>query len=141
MRRSVLLFALASVACQAPEIAAPAQPELPPDSAIAAPTLEDWFAELAIEDADTGQRGLFDPQDGWRFSRKARLQLTYDARQSGPVRVVVESRTTGATAGAFNATVATGSGRVGLGSFARDRYQLHVYVRGARVSSIPFASE
>lgn len=139
--RRLLLSLLALLACHGPDVAAPEKREPPPDSAIAAPLLEDWFAELAIEDADTGQRGLFDPQDGWRFSRKARLQLAWVARQSGPVRVVVESRTTGATAGAFNATVATGSGSVALGSFARDRYQLHVFVRGARVISIPFASE
>lgn len=141
MRRPVLLLALAALGCQAPDTASPGEPELPPDSATAAPALEEWFAELAIEDADTGQRGLFDAQDGWRFSRKAKLRLAWVARQSGPVRVVVESRTTGATAGAFSATASTGSGTVELGSFPRDLYALHVIVRGARLASIPFASE
>jgi hypothetical protein len=102
---------------------------------------EDYFAELALEDSATLQRGLFDHENGFRFSRKASLQLTYDARAAGSLRLLVESRSTGESAGGWRRDVTPGRGVVRLGTFERDLYLLHAFIAGSRIALIPFASE
>lgn len=139
---AVLLPALLCSGCRDDALAPQPEPETPADTTATPLRFEDYFAELAIEDAGTGQRGIYDVEQGYRFSRKARLQLAYVAHQASPLRVVVESRTTGEAAGVWNTGITAGSGILSLGTFPGDLYLLHVYISThPRLASIPFAAE
>lgn len=112
-----------------------------PDTTWVGARFEDYFTELALEDSATLQRGLYDDASGFRFSRKAKLQLTYVARQPNSLRVVVERRSTGESVGSWGQNVNAGNGAVQLGTFLRDLYTLHAFVSGSRIAVIPFAAE
>jgi len=115
--------------------------EARPDTTWVAARFEEYFEELVLEDSATRQRGILEGESGYRFSRKARLQLAYVARRPGTLRVVVESRSGGESARSWSQAITTGSGTMVLGSFARDLYQLHAFVSRNRIAAIPFASE
>ena len=118
-------------------------PQDAPTDTTAVPVIrfEDYFSELAIEDAGTGQRGLYSEESGYRFSRKARLQLAYVARRPTVLSIGVVKRATGELAGVWSKLVEPDAGVVSLGLFPRDLYVLQAYVSGVRIAQIPFASE
>ena len=122
------------------EVAAPPW-ETRPDTTWVSARFEDYFDEVAIEDSATGQRGIFAAESGYRFSRKATLRFAYIALRPAALRIAVESRSGGESAGGWARTVEPGSGVLTLGTFTRDLYLLHAFVSGARVAVIPFASE
>lgn len=102
---------------------------------------EDYFDTVVLLDADTRQPGLYDAAKGFRFSRKARLALAISARRDVTVRAVAESLTTGLHVRAVTAALAPGESDVVIGQLPADRYRLDLFVLGARVTSIPLASE
>jgi hypothetical protein len=102
---------------------------------------EEYFAEVAIQDSTTGLRGIFAAESGYRFSRKARLQLAYTALRPAVLRVVVEGRAGGETTTGRSHAIEPGTGVLPLGTFARGLYLLHAFISGSRVAVIPFASE
>lgn len=113
----------------------------PDTTAQASVRFDDYFAELAIEDSATHQRGLYNELAGYRFSRKARLQVAYVARRPSVLGIAVLKRGTGEVAGVRSQAIASGSGTVPLGSFPRDYYILQAFVSEVRIAEIRFASE
>jgi hypothetical protein len=140
MRRfSLLVLLLLCWGCREDAVEPPWEEN--PDTTWVGARLEEYFTELTLEDSGTLQRGLYDDSSGIRFSRKARLQLAYAARKPSSLRVVVESRSTGASVGSWGQDVTGGTGAVQLGTFLRDLYTLHAFVSGSRIVVIPFAAE
>lgn len=137
---SVLLTAACFGGCGSAAVGPP--PDAPADTT-STPVIrfDDYFSELAIEDAGTGQRGLYSEESGYRFSRKARLQLAYVARRSAVLSIGVVKRATGELAGVWSKVVEAEPGVVPLGLFPRDLYVLQAYISGVRIAQIPFASE
>ena len=137
---AVLLPLALSCGCRGDALG-PSRPIGPDTTATSAIRYEDYFFELAIEDAGTGQRGLFNELIGYRFSRKARLQLAYVARRPAMLDVAVVRRDSGELAGVWSAAVTPDSGVVPLASFPRDFYVLQAFVSRVRIAEIRFASE
>src|SRR5512140_1337814 len=117
---AVLFPVMLSCACASDAIEPSPAPG--PDTTTSAVRFEDYFAALAIEDAGTGQRGLFSDSMGYRFSRKARLQLAYVARRPALLGIAVVKRDNGELAGVWSRDVPADSGVVPLGLFPRDFY-------------------
>lgn len=138
--RAVLLTCLLLCGC-GPDPAAPASDDSPATGESEPVRFEDYFSRLELLDRGTGLPGIHDDTRGFRFSRKATLQLSATAYRAASVRLVVRSRTSGGAHLGIARAVAPGENLLELGRFPGDLYELEVLVRETRVILIPFAAE
>ena len=138
--RPILLLFLLLCGCGG-DAAAPAGDDSPGTGDTAAVRFEDYFSRLELLDAGTGLPGLHDDGKGFRFSRKAALQVSATAHRAVTIRLVVRSRTSGQAHLGIAPTLAPGENLLELGRFPGDLYALEVLVHETRVKLIPFAAE
>ena len=101
-----------------------------------------YFAQMELVDATTGQPGPVDPESGPQFAATAKLEIRAKSKAPVALRACVQSRRGGGKI-PFDQTqsLPLGPGSLSLGSFAPGSYVVRVVVDGVLVRNLTFMVE